>query len=60
MEGMEHRVKITILDNRLFPELQAQNCAVPDSGKYACDKEETEVIRDCNKDKALPEKIMQK
>lgn len=27
---MEHRVKVTVLDKRLFPELQAQYCAVPD------------------------------
>ena len=30
---MEHRVKVTVLDKKLFPELQAQYCAVPDSGK---------------------------
>ena len=29
---MEHRVKVTVLDKKLFPELQAQYCAVPDSG----------------------------
>ena len=28
---MEHRVKVTVLDKKLFPELQAQYCAVPDS-----------------------------
>ena len=26
---MEHRVKVTVLDKKLFPELQAQYCAVP-------------------------------
>ena len=33
---MEHRVKVTVLDKKLFPELQAQYCAVPDSGKCLC------------------------
>ena len=33
---MEHRVKVTVLDKKLFPELQAQYCAAPDSGKCPC------------------------
>lgn len=33
---MEHRVKVTVLDKKLFPELQAQYCAVPDSGRCLC------------------------
>lgn len=33
---MEHRVKVTVLDKKLFSELQAQYCAVPDSGKCPC------------------------
>ena len=33
---MEHRVKVTVLDKKLFPELQAKYCAVPDSGKCPC------------------------
>ena len=33
---MEHRVKVTVLDKKLYPELQAQYCAVPDSGKCPC------------------------
>ena len=33
---MEHRVKVTVLDKKLFPDLQAQYCAVPDSGKCPC------------------------
>lgn len=33
---MEHRVKVTVLDKKLFPELQAQYCAIPDSGKCPC------------------------
>ena len=33
---MEHRVKVTVLDKKLFPELQAQYCAVLDSEKCPC------------------------
>lgn len=33
---MEHRVKVTVIDKKLFPELQAQYCKVPDSGKCPC------------------------
>jgi uncharacterized repeat protein (TIGR04076 family) len=33
---MEHRVKVTVLDKKLYPELQAEYCAVPDSGKCPC------------------------
>lgn len=33
---MEHRVKVTVLDKKVFPELQAQYCAIPDSGKCPC------------------------
>ena len=33
---MEHRVEVTVLDKKLFSELQAQYCAVPDSGKCPC------------------------
>ena len=33
---MEHMVKVTVLDKKLFSELQAQYCAVPDSGKCPC------------------------
>lgn len=33
---MEYRCKVTVLDKKLFPELQAQYCAVPDSGKCPC------------------------
>lgn len=32
---MEYRVKVTVLDKKLFPELQTEYCAVPDSGKCA-------------------------
>ena len=33
---MEYRVKVTVLDKKLFPELQTEYCAVPDSGKCPC------------------------
>lgn len=33
---MEHRCKVTVLDKKLYPELQSQFCAVPDSGKCPC------------------------
>lgn len=33
---MEYRCKVTVLDKKLFPELQAQYCAVPNSGKCPC------------------------
>lgn len=33
---MEHRVKVTVLDKKLFPELQAHYCANPNSGKCPC------------------------
>lgn len=29
---MEHRVKVTVIDKKLYPELQALYCAVPDEG----------------------------
>ena len=34
--AMEYRCKVTVIDKKLFPELQAQYCAVPDSGKCPC------------------------
>lgn len=33
---MEYRCKVTVLDKKLFSELQEQYCAVPDSGKCPC------------------------
>lgn len=33
---MEHRVKVTVLDKKLFPDLQAEYCAAPDSGRCPC------------------------
>lgn len=33
---MQHKVKVTVLDKKLYPELQAQYCAVPESGACPC------------------------
>lgn len=33
---MEYGCKVTVNDKKLFPELQQQYCAVPDSGKCPC------------------------
>ena len=33
---MEYRCKVTVLDKKLYPELQQQYCANPRSGKCAC------------------------
>ena len=33
---MSHKVKVTVLDKKLFPELQRQFCADPLSGKCPC------------------------
>ena len=33
---MEYRCKVTVIDKKLFPELQEQYCAIPDSGKCPC------------------------
>ena len=33
---MEHKVKVTVLDKKLYPELQTQFCANPVSGKCPC------------------------
>ena len=33
---MKHRVKVTVLDKKLFPELQQQFCANPSSGACSC------------------------
>jgi len=34
--GMEYKVKVTVIDKKLFPELQEQFCANPVSGKCPC------------------------
>ena len=33
---MQYKVKVTVLDKKLYPELQQEYCAVPDSGKCPC------------------------
>ena len=33
---MQHKVKLTVLDKKLYPELQRQYCADPDSGACPC------------------------
>lgn len=33
---MQYKVKVTVLDKKLFPELQEQYCANPKSGKCSC------------------------
>ena len=33
---MKHRVKVTVLDKKLYPELQAQYCADPAAGACPC------------------------
>ena len=33
---MKHKVKVTVLDKKLYPELQQQYCADPNSGVCAC------------------------
>ena len=33
---MKHKVKVTVIDKKLYPELQQQYCADPDSGSCPC------------------------
>lgn len=33
---MQHKVKLTVIDKKLYPELQAQFCADPESGACPC------------------------
>lgn len=33
---MQHKVKLTVIDKKLYPELQEQYCADPDSGACSC------------------------
>ena len=33
---MKHKVKLTVIDKKLYPELQAEYCAEPDSGECPC------------------------
>lgn len=34
--NMKHKVKITVIDKKLYPELQQQYCANPHSGACPC------------------------
>ena len=34
---MKHKVKVTVIDKKLYPELQQQYCADPHSGPCPCD-----------------------
>ena len=33
---MQHKVKLTVIDKKLYPELQAQYCSAPNSGVCPC------------------------
>ena len=33
---MQHKCKVTVIDKKIYPELQAQYCAEPDSGECPC------------------------
>jgi len=33
---MQHKVKVTVIDKKLYPELQAEYCADPNSGRCSC------------------------
>lgn len=33
---MKHKVKVTVIDKKLYPELQARYCADPNSGECPC------------------------
>ena len=33
---MKHKVKVTVIDKKLYPELQQQYCSDPDSGACPC------------------------
>ena len=33
---MKHKVKVTVIDKKLYPELQRQYCADPNSGVCPC------------------------
>ena len=35
-DNMKHKVKVTVIDKKLYPELQREYCADPDSGKCPC------------------------
>ncbi len=33
---MQHKVRVTVIDKKLYPELQQKYCAAPNSGKCPC------------------------
>ena len=33
---MKHKVKVTVIDKKLYPELQSEYCANPDAGACSC------------------------
>ena len=33
---MRHKVKVTVIDKKLYPELQQQYCKDPEAGMYPC------------------------
>lgn len=33
---MKHKVKVTVIDKKLYPELQQEYCAEPNSGMCPC------------------------
>lgn len=41
---MKHKVKVTVLDKKLYPELQQQYCAVPCSGVCPCCNDGTRLV----------------
>lgn len=49
---MKHKVKLTVIDKKLYPELQEQYCADPNSGMCPCYNVGDEFIfeREDNKD----------
>ncbi len=48
---IEYRCKVTVLDKKLFPELQVQYCAVPNNGNCLCYNVGDEFIFYCNDEK---------
>ena len=49
---MKHKVKVTVLDKKLYPELQRQYCANPAAGACSCYNvgDEFEFCRDDERD----------
>lgn len=36
VDHMQHKCKLTVIDKKLYPELQTQYCADPNSGACPC------------------------